>query len=176
MSSSPTTLAEQASEAYQREDYTTAAETFDRARMAYHQAGQPVEAAEMANNQSVALVQAGRFQAALEALEGTSEVFQEHNEGIKVAQSLGNQAAAYEGLGKWEQAERLYQQAAEHFSRLGDSESQHFTLQALSRIRLRQGKAIEAVSTMQSALETGSKPNWRTRLVRKILALPSRIL
>jgi tetratricopeptide (TPR) repeat protein len=129
----------------------------------------------MANNLSVALSQIGRHQAALEVLEGTYLLFTELDELSKAAQALGNQAAAYEGLHQWVQAEALYLQAAERFQSLGEEENRRYTLQALSRIRLRLGRPMEAVSTMQGALE-GSKSGWRDRLIRKILALPGRIL
>ena len=74
-----------------------------------------------------------------------------------------------------ELAEALYEQAADRFKQLGQGESQQYTLQALSRVRLRQGRAIEAVSTMQGALDATPKPNWKNRLIKHILSLPSRL-
>lgn len=176
MSSEGDKLAKQALQAYEEKAFEDAVLMFERAKDEYAAAGQPLQSAEMANNLSVALGQVDRFQAALEVLEGTLEVFLQHGDMTKAAQSIGNEAAAYEGLGEWEKAELLYQQAAERFAQIGDKDSQHFTLQALSRVRLRQGRAMEAVSTMQAALETGSKRSWRSRLVRKILDLPSRLI
>ncbi len=169
-------LAEEALQAYKRGAFEQAIDLFERAHTAYVEEGDILASAETANNLSVALGQVHRFQAALDVLEGTYQIFQDHDEQIKAAQSLGNIAAAYEGLGELEQAEAHYQQASRHFAQLNDPESERFTLQALSRVRLRQGRAIEAVSTMRGALETGTKNTWRNRLVRKILSLPSRIL
>jgi tetratricopeptide (TPR) repeat protein len=169
-------IAQEALQAYEQGALDQAIDLFEQSQLAYTAAGQPLKAAEMANNLSVTLVQVGRHQAAIEALEGTLDIFHEHGDLTKAAQSLGNEAAAYEGLGDWEKAESLYQQAAERFAQIDDQESQHYTLQALSRVRLRQGRAMEAVSTMQGALETSVKPSWRTRVARKILSLPSRIL
>jgi tetratricopeptide (TPR) repeat protein len=169
-------LALNAMQAYEKGQYDLAIDTFEQAREAYAAAGQPQIAAEMANNLSVALGHVGRHQKALEVLEGTFEIFLQHDELTKAAQALGNAAAAYEGLQEWQRAESLYEQAASRFAQLGNREGQHFTLQALSRVRLRQGRAMEAVTTMQGALDVESKPSWRSRLIRKILDLPSRII
>ncbi|TFH34293.1 MAG: tetratricopeptide repeat protein [Anaerolineales bacterium] len=175
-SQDPAALAQQALGVYQKGQYDQAIELFKAAQEAYTVVGNPSKAAEMANNLSVALVQSGRHMAALEALEGSFNVFIEQGDMTSAAQALGNEAAAYEGLQNWEKAEALYQQAADRFAQMSDAENQRYTLQALSRVRLRQGHAIEAVSTMRGALETGAKNNWRTRLVRKLLSLPSRFL
>ena len=175
MSVDPAEIAEKALQAYKQEAFDLAIDLFEQAKSAYSIAGDPVKAAEMANNLSVAFSQVDRYTAALEVLNDTFDVFLQHGEMMKAAQSLGNEAAAYEGMQEWEKAETLYEQAVDRFAQLGEQESQHYTLQALSRVRLRQGRAMEAVSTMQGALETDAKSNWRTRLVSKILSLPSRL-
>jgi tetratricopeptide (TPR) repeat protein len=169
-------VAEEALNAYKRERFEDAAKLFQEAQEAYTTAGDQSLAAEMANNLSVTLVQMKEYANALKILEGTFEVFVEQGDLMKAAQALGNKAAAYEGLQDWTKAESLYQQAADRFEQLDDQDSKRFTLQALSRVRLRQGRAMEAVSTMQGALETGSKTSWPARLARKILDLPGRIL
>jgi tetratricopeptide (TPR) repeat protein len=168
-------IAKEALQAYEQGTFDLAIDLFEQAKSAYLTAGDPVKAAEMANNLSVTYGKIDRYVAAIEVLQGTFNVFVQHNDMMKAAQSLGNEAAAYEGLQEWEKAEALYEQAADRFTQLGHQESQHYTLQALSRVRLRQGRAMEAVSTMQGALETGAKSNWRNRIVRKILSLPSRL-
>ncbi len=169
-------IADEALKAYQQERFEEAASLFQSAQESYATSGDSYKAAEMANNLSVTLIQLKNPGRALEVLEGTFEVFIEQGDLSKAAQALGNQAAAYEDLQKWEKAEALYRQAAERFGQLQDQESQRYTLQALSRVRLRQGHAMEAVSTMQQALETGSKTSWHGRLAKKILELPGRIL
>jgi tetratricopeptide (TPR) repeat protein len=169
-------LAQHAMQAYEKGEYDLAIDSFTQAKEAYAVAGKPQMAAEMANNLSVALGQVGRHQQALEVLEGTFEILLQHDELTKAAQALGNTAAAYEGLREWQRAESLYEQAAARFAQLGNMEGQRFTLQALSRVRLRQGRAVEAVTTMQGALDIESKPSWHSRLIRKFLDLPSRIL
>ena len=172
----PAVIAKKALAAYAKEQFDEAIELFQEAREGYDASGDPLQAAEIANNLSVALIQVGRHQAALDNLVGTYDIFLDRGEMIKAAQALGNEAAAHEGLNNWGRAESLYQQAAERFSDLDDHDSQRFTLQALSRVRLRQGRAIEAVSTMRGALETGTKNTWSNRLAKKILNIPSRIL
>ena len=174
-STDPGAIAKKALAVYAKKRYEEAIELFQEAWTRYDASGDLVEAAEIANNLSVALIQVDRHQAALDTLAGTFDLFIDHGEMIKAAQALGNEAAAHEGLNNWERAEALYQQAAERFADLKDRDSQRYTLQALSRVRLRQGHAIEAVNTMQSALETGTRTTWRDRLANKILSLPSRI-
>ncbi len=176
MSSRADQLASQAMQAYKRESFEEAIDIFKDARDEYLAEDLPLKAAEMANNLSVTLGRLDRHQSALDVLEGVFELFLQHEDMTKAAQTLGNKAAAYEGLGEWAEAESLYRQAADRFGQIGEEESQRFTLQALSRVRLRQGRAMEAVSTMQDALETGGGKNWRSKLVRKILALPSRLM
>jgi tetratricopeptide (TPR) repeat protein len=175
-SPNPAASAKQALSAFENGQFELAIEGFREAREGFIAAGNPLQGAEMANNLAVALVQAGRHQAALESLSGTFQIFLDHGDWIKAAQALGNEAAAYEGLNDWERAESLYQQAAERFADLDDPDNQQYTLQALSRIRLRQGRALEAVNTMQGALESKKHTNWSTRLAQKILSLPSRML
>jgi tetratricopeptide (TPR) repeat protein len=169
-------IAQEALQAYEQANFDQAINLFEQARAAYNAAGDLIKAAEMANNLSVALVQVKSYQAALDVLQGTTEVFSNHGDIKRAAQSIGNKAAAYEGMGDWEKAEANYLAAADQFGHIGDQDNQHYTLQGLSRVRLRQGRAIEAVSTMQGALETGAKSNWRTRLVQKLLSIPARLL
>lgn len=166
----------QALKAYKDERFEEAVELFQSAKAAYATSGDLGKAAEMANNLSVTFIQLKDPAKALEVLEGSFEIFNEQGDLLKAAQALGNKAAAYEGLQNWQKAEALYREAANRFGDLNDQESQRYTLQALSRVRLRQGHAMEAVSTMQEALETGPKTSWHGRLAKKILSLPGRIL
>lgn len=175
-SSDPAIITKKALTAYAKEQYEEAIELFQAARTKYEASGDLIQAAEISNNLSVALIQVNQHQAALNILAGTFDTFLDHGEMVKAAQALGNEAAAHEGINNLERAETLYMQAAERFADLNEHDSQRYTLQALSRVRLRQGRAIEAVNTMQGALETGSKKSWRDRLTNKILSLPSRIL
>jgi tetratricopeptide (TPR) repeat protein len=132
--------------------------------------------------QALSAFENGQFELAIEGFREAREGFIAAGNPLQGAEMANNlavalvQAGRHEGLNDWERAESLYQQAAERFADLDDPDNQQYTLQALSRIRLRQGRALEAVNTMQGALESKKHTNWSTRLAQKILSLPSRML
>ena len=66
----PTTLAEQGKQEYEQENYLAAADLFSHAAQAYTLMKDELNAAEMKNNQSVALLQAGKAKEALQATDG----------------------------------------------------------------------------------------------------------
>lgn len=178
--SSPNTragaAAREAQEHYLQERWTDAAEAFERAEQAYREDGATVDAAEMANNRAVALVQAGEPDAALEALEGTPELFLEAEDQHRAAQAFGNQASALEALGRVEEATTAYQRAAELFNQLGDADSRLHTYQALSQMQLRQGRTLDALTSYQRGLPGSARLSWKQRFLRWLLSLPSRLL
>jgi tetratricopeptide (TPR) repeat protein len=173
---SPQQLEEHALTAYQEGRLEDGIEGFKSACQAYRAQGDEGKTAEMANNLSVALLQAKRPQEALKALEGTTEVFLKLGDKHRAAQAFGNLGAALEACGNVADAEVAYRQAADLFSNLGDVENRDYTLQALSRLQLRLGKPLEAITTMQTSLEKKQRPGIRDRLLRRLLSLPYRLL
>ena len=67
----PEKIAKDAKKSYDQGKYLEAAEGFNLARNSYEAQNNPMLAAEMANNQSVALLQAGEAELSLEAVSGT---------------------------------------------------------------------------------------------------------
>ena len=65
-------------------------------------------AAEMSNNESVALLQAGQPGRALEAARGTDALFASASDPKRQAMALGNQAAALDALGRSDEALETY--------------------------------------------------------------------
>ncbi len=61
---------------YQKGNFIKAAEGFSVAQKSYQAQNLPIKAAEMANNKSVALLQSGNHQAALDAVLGTDKIFE----------------------------------------------------------------------------------------------------
>lgn len=178
--SSPTADAEAAAregqERYQRQEWAEAAAAFQRAEHAYQENGAALDAAEMANNRAVALVQAGEAEAALEAVEDTPDIFLRVGDQHRAAQAYGNQASALEALGRIEEATTAYQRAAELFNQLGDTDSRLHTYQALSQMQLRQGQALDALTSYQRGVPGGAQQSWKQRFLRWLLSLPSRLL
>ena len=69
-----------AREIYNKGDYKQAAHEFSVARKSFETQNLPIKVAEMANNQSVALLKSGNPQGALDIVLGTEIVFEKENE------------------------------------------------------------------------------------------------
>lgn len=172
---SPESLERKAVAAFQAGQLDFAIQAFRSARDAYRQDGDHLKAAEMANNESVALLQSGRLQEALQAVKGTQETFLDAGDERRAALAWGNLGAALEACGDLAAAEDAYRRATAMFANLDDDEARAYTHQALSRLQIRQGRAVEAVATMQAGLETGRRLSLRDRILRFLLSLPSRL-
>ena len=173
MSSAASSLGGQAIEAYQQGKLEEAIQLFE---AAHASETDPAQAAELANNLSVAYLKAGRSQQALSIVRGTAEVFLKLGDAQRAAQATGNLAAALDSCGELAAAEAAYQQAAEMFRVLGESESLRYTLNALGQLQLRQHRPLEAVSTLQAGAEASPPRGLRARLLKQLLRLPSRLL
>ena len=69
-------LVEKGKKEYEQGNYLASADLFSQAAQAYTSEQDELNAAEMKNNQSVALLQAGKEEEALQATEGTEDIFQ----------------------------------------------------------------------------------------------------
>jgi len=166
MTIEPIQLAEQGKQAFANQDYDQAAEIFTQAASAYEALDDATNAAEMKNNLSVALLQAGNAQAAYEAAEGTDEVFAQAGDINRQAMAFGNQAAALEALKKLEEALAAYERSAELFAEAGNGEMRSLVLQSAAAIKLRRGKMVDSALSMIGSVESTSKPNLLQRFLR----------
>lgn len=169
-------LVEQATSDYREKRYRDAGAGFERASQAYLNAGEPEQAAEMANNACVAFLQAGDPHKALELVASTPDTFLSAGDLSRASLAFGNRANALAELGRRKQAEGDYRRALEGFQKLGDDQRTRETRQALSALRLRDAKPLEALTEMQLGLEGQRQLSLRDRIVRWILRLPTRIL
>lgn len=169
---SPEEQAEQAKETYQRGEYLLAAQEFKVAATSYKLKNDVIFAAEMANNQSVALLQAGETQKAYDALEGTEDVFINANDKLRLAMAYGNRAAALEGLKQIESALQAYQESAKMLKELGEDHLYAQVMQSLSSLQLKTGHKLEAMASMQAGVSAIEKPNFIQRILKKFLAVP----
>lgn len=165
-------LSREAKKAYQQEDYLTAAQAYQAASQSYTQSHEPLLAAEMSNNASVAYLQANKPESALKYALQTDEVFAEAGDLRRQAIALANQAAAYEALDQFPEAELAYQSSADLLKPLNEQELRPVVLKSLSAVQLRLGKQMEAISTMQSGLDQVEKPGIIQKLMRRILNIP----
>ncbi len=176
MTNDPADISQQALGAYRKGELDRAIQLLQRARREFAEQDRQMEAAEAANNLSVALLLTKQPQAALEAVEGTPELFDGLGEEERAAKAYGNLAAALEAVGDLSAAEGAYREAAERFDRLGDRESRTHTLKALSQLQLRDRRPYEAAATFQAGLEGDRPSGIRARLARTVLKLTSRLL
>jgi tetratricopeptide (TPR) repeat protein len=169
-------LEEAALKAYQSQQWIPAAEGFAAAGKAYATSGDEHKSAEMGNNACVAFLQSGQGMQALEAVEGTFDVFERLDDPERAAQALGNLASALDACGRHEEAEQAYSRAAERFKDLGKADAHADTLKALSQLQLKRGRAMDALSSMQRGLEDSPKLSLRERFLRWLARIPMRLL
>jgi len=175
-SETPSKIASGAEKAYRAGRHAEAAALYRQAEELYAASGDPVQAAEMANNRSVVLLQAGEAQAALEACSGTSSIFAQAGETHKQALALGNQAAALEALNRLDEALALYRQSSELLKQTGDQDSRAHVLKCISALQIRTGHQLEGLASMEAALENKKQLSLQERILKKIIRIPFQML
>jgi tetratricopeptide (TPR) repeat protein len=173
MTSDPQQFVDQGKQAFAAEEYDQAASYFTQAASAYEALNDLLNAAEMKNNLSVALLQAGKAQAAFEAASGTEEVFAQAEDVKRQAMAFGNQASALEALKKTDQAMEAYERSAALFAEAGESEMRSIVLQSAAALKLKNGKVMDSALSMIGSVESTQKPNLLQRFLRFLLRLRS---
>ncbi len=173
---SPQQLASEGKAAYQRGNFSEAAQVFEAAAQGFTSAGDALSAAEMANNRSVALLQAKDPEGALRAVEGTDAIFCAAGDARRQGMSLANRGAALEALGRLDAAIADYESAAELFKQIGEHPLRAPLMQSLATLQLRTGRHLQGLATMQSGLEETEKPSAPQSFLKKLLSVPLRWL
>ena len=169
---SPQQLADEGNRAYRAGNLTEAVAAFEQAAHAYQAAGDTLTAAEMSNNAGVALLKGGDAAASLAACEGTDQVFASAGDIRRQGMALANQASALEALGRLPDALERFELASELLKQAGEKDYRAYVLSSISSIQLRTGKQLQALASMDSALENKEKLSWRERLLKKLLRIP----
>ena len=125
--------------------------------------------AEMKNNQSVALLRNKQAQAALEAAQGTDEVFAEAGDTRRQGMALANQASALEALKRFKEAIDFYTRAGEALEKAGEMDLRLEVMQLLSALYLRRFKLFDAIIALQSGLAAVKNPTPKQRFMKKLL-------
>ncbi len=172
----PQELIKQAKQAYQSKDYLTAAELFEAASQVFQTQGDDLDAAESGNNASVAYLLGGENEKALALVQPTLPIFEASGDHRRLGMAYGNLAAALEACGRFPEAQQAYQQCADLLQSAGETEQRLNALQALSALQLRTGKQLQAMATMQSALEDLPKPTLKQKFLLKFLRTPWKLL
>jgi tetratricopeptide (TPR) repeat protein len=169
-------LLKRAEASYHAGHFPEAAGLFEQAARQYTEEGDVVKAAEMANNRSVALLQSGDAKGALEAAQGTDQVFAQAGEVRRQALAIGNQAAGLEALNRLDEALARYRESSDLLKQVGDEESRVPVLKAISALQIRTGHQFEALASMDAALNNQKKLSLQERFLKKLLDIPMKML
>jgi len=162
--------------AYRTGKYDVAIRLYQQAASLYAEADDRCKQAEMLNDTSVVWLQAGNAQAALEAADGTDQVFADAGDVRSQALAIGNQAAALEGLNKLDESLSRYRVCAELLKQSGDEENRALVLKRISSLQIRTEHQLEALASMESALNQKKKLSFQERFLKKLLKIPMDML
>jgi len=165
-------ITQEADTYYKAGDFNKAAGLYKEAADQLSLDGKSVDAAEMLNNYSVALLQTGDAKGAYEASLGTEKVFQDAGDVRRQAIALGNQASAQEAMGKFQEALNLYQQSSDLLKTIDDKELRVYVLKSLSALQVRTGNQLQALATMDAALQLPKKLTLKEKFLKKLLGIP----
>jgi tetratricopeptide (TPR) repeat protein len=167
----PITLAEQGKKEYEQENYLAAADRFAQAAQAYALKKDELNAAEMKNNQSVALLQAGKAKEALQATEGTEEIFQKTGDIKRQGIAVSNRAAALEGLKQWKEALAEYDRAASLFEGIGEGDMHSTVRKAAANLNLKRGRLTDSQMDVFDSLRLVEKPTLLQRIMKFLVRM-----
>jgi tetratricopeptide (TPR) repeat protein len=167
----PITLAEQGKKEYEQENYLAAADRFAQAAQAYTLTKDQLNAAEMKNNQSVALLRAGKAKEALQATDGTEEIFQKAGDVKRQGIAVSNRAAALEGMKKWKEALAEYDRAASLFEQIGEGDMHSIVRKAAANINLTHGRLTDSQMDVFDSLRLVEKPTLLQRIMKFLVRM-----
>lgn len=165
------TLAEQGKQEYAKGAFEAAAGLFSQSAQAYASVQDELNAAEMKNNQSVALLKAGKAEAALQATEGTEEIFQKAGDQKRQGIAIANRAAALEGLKKYSEAMEEYNRAAVIFEEIGEGDMHSVVRKATAEIFLKRGYIGNTQMDVLDSLRLVEKPTLTQRFLKFLMRL-----
>lgn len=169
MTIEPAQLAEQGKQAFKNKNFDQAADLFRQAAEGYAQSRVESLAAEMKNNMSVALLQAGRPQESLDAVLGADKFYEGVQDIKSQAMALGNQAAALEGLNRYDEAIAAYERSAELFSQIGEGDLRAMVMKSAAAIKLKTGKVTDSAFKMMGSLDAKDNPSFFERILKFFL-------
>jgi len=162
----PIQYVEQGKDEYAKGNHIAAADLFAQAAQAYTDIQDELNAAEMKNNQSVALLQAGKAEDALHATDGTEEIFKKAGDIKRQGIAVGNRAAALEGLKKYQDAIAEYERAASMLEQAGEGDMHSVVRKAAANLHLKHGHISAAQMDVYDSLRLVEKPNFTQRILK----------
>jgi tetratricopeptide (TPR) repeat protein len=167
----PAPFAETGKKEYERGNYSAAADLFAQAARAYVSVRDELNAAEMKNNQSVALLQAGKAKEALQATEGTEQVFESAGDLKRQGIAVSNRAAALEGLRQWGEALSEYDRAASLFEKAGEGDMHSTVRKAQANLNLKRGRITASQFDVYDSLRLVEKPTLVQRIMKFLIRM-----
>jgi tetratricopeptide (TPR) repeat protein len=161
---------------YSEKKYKEAALTFMEAARIAGEENNFLEAAELKNNASVAFLLAGDNQAAFDSAFNTEQVFLNAGNLKNAGMSVGNQAAALEAIGKNSQALGLYDKAAQMLEDAGEKELKSYIQKRSSSIKLKQGRYLESLASMEGALQNSKVLSPKEKILKKLSRIVSKLI
>ncbi len=163
------TLAEQGKQEYAKGTFGVAADLFSKAAQAYSEVQDELNAAEMKNNQSVALLKAGKAEEALRATDGTEEIFQKAGDLKRQGIAVANRAAALEGLKRLSEAVDEYNRAAIILEEAGEGDMHSVVRKATAEIFLKRGYIANSQMDVLDSLRLKEKPTLTDRILKFLM-------
>lgn len=165
----PAQLDAKGKHAFENKKFEDAAEYFRQAAESYSLGRAGLLSAEMRNNMSVALLQAGKPQQALEAALETDLVFAGANDPKRQAMALGNQAAALEGLNRYTEAIEKYERSADLFGQASEGDLRAMVMKSAAALKLKTGKITESAFKMMGSIDVKDNPTFFERIMKFLL-------
>ena len=159
-------LVDKGKKEYAQGNYLAAADVFSQAAQAYSSLQDELNAAEMKNNQSVALLQAGKARDALQATEGTEDIFQKAGDIKRQGIAVSNRAAALEGLKQWNEALEEYDRAASLFEQVGEGDMHSMVRKTAANLHLKRGNVTDSQMDVFDSLRLVEKPSLAQRIMK----------
>jgi tetratricopeptide (TPR) repeat protein len=164
-------LAEQATQEYGKGELVAAADLFSQAAQAYSEAQDELNAAEMKNNQSVALLKSGKAKEALQATDGTETVFKQAGDLKRQGIAVANRAAALEGLKQLNEALTEYNRAADIFEQAGEGDMHSIVRKATAELYLKRGYITNSQMDILDSVRLAEKPTFAQRLLKFLMRI-----
>lgn len=169
MTQDPAQFDAKGKQAFANKRFDDAAEYFRQAAEGYTLGRAGLLAAEMRNNMSVALLQAGKPAEALTAALETDQVFAGANDTKRQAMALGNQAAALEGLHRYEEAIEKYERSADLFAQVNDGDMRSMVMKSAAALKLKTGKLTDSAFKMMGAVDVKQNPTFLERIMKFLM-------
>lgn len=167
----PLTLAENGKTEYGKGNFKAAAGLFSQAAQVYTSMQDDLNAAEMRNNESVAWLQAGKAKEALQATDGTEDVFLKAGDVKRQGIAVSNRAAALEGLKKWQESLAEYERAAALFEQCGEGDMHSIVRKAAANLNLKRGRINDSQMDIYDSLRLVEKPTLTQRIMKFMMKI-----